>query len=1304
MRRLFVIILLALCFSQLPAIIEETGSLRNFMMGHEPNSQYDNWVSHIAEGIASANYNLYAPYDRQTNGFGDFRVPTTSDMTNWGSITVAFLAQNWNLAQSLITNAGYPYQVVKFNDTETQRTYYMLREVPDYSNFDDNGTTIEDDDEYGAFEYGWGIFIYNPEATRPVIVTVPHPNDDFIAPAIALEAFQLWNAKFMMINGAGREVKWTNVPPFYNSKSLSDPTRVSNHPLNVCYQQFSDLIRSEYGIREFSAQIHSYDWNRHVGYANVQVSAGNQKYCPNLPIRDLSNLKHDLINRGSNLMIPANTVGTHSNVYLNDFYAVHYTVHDFEFTDGENTYPVNGNIDLPGAEGNVPMLYTLSGWNDYDSYDPFFHIEMDELPNSYDETDNNYKWFYGWNESTRRWDYNNLFTNATNYYSRWYQDMDTLFDEMFQMNDGVAPSNPENLQVYNQSLNHITLKWDRSFSYDFDTYQILYSTIPNDEVTYQTFSRNNNSFLASQACDQINVTGLQNSNIYYFKIRALDKNGNVSAVSNEVMSRPAPANIVAMNAYGMDGTVRVYWTVSGQTNNQGFKVYRKVGQGDYSLMDSWLTNPSLSNSTASSFEWWDTHAANNTYYTYMISATNTNDMEFFYNYPSNASPRPIHTLTVRNADSTKTDAISFANNPFASDGQDTYFDVSKSNPSGSNFVWNAFWEQYWGNNGTQLSREIKADYNLDSEVKTWIMRVRSDLTSQPLYIEASPNFSRAEKLYLYDSGNGTWSNLLTGPYNFTVSNSNNRTMTLYWGNLQPKITIGSGLNRIYQGGSNINFTWYPQNSFLLDHVNLSIQNGIDSIFVASNIPGTTSSYNYMVSSTADMQNAKLVVDAWAVDGVATRYESSYSFGLVPLMNLCTTIDGWNMRSNIWSPSVLPITTVFGGTGTGYIQGASTAWQPTSNFEFGKGYWIHNDEPSFYSSNNAVLRDSISFSLVQGWNLIPNPHLCSYKIKDILFWINGVRYKFGEMINQQLISRGVYVYRNGSYEQVDTIEPYESFLIKYYGNSIGSSLITFIPYFNAPEVVPIPARWELKVSAAQAGYDTDKIAIGASAISSDAYDFRIDLPEPIIKPFPSLRFYLNRTAAADTLFLDSQLNCEYKAEFVSGTETSKVWDLCLDVPSLDPVTFTFDQTMVPQNYTITLWIGGVGHHLYNGDTFTFTPAQTGIINGTLLVRNFPVSNSDLVMPAISAMKVYPNPFNPTTNISFYLGKSGDTSLDIYNLRGQKVKSLFNGQLKSGSQTIQWNGVDDGGRSVASGVYFVRVKTANRTELMKMMLMK
>lgn len=84
--------------------------------------------------------------------------------------------------------------------------------------------------------------------------------------------------------------------------------------------------------------------------------------------------------------------------------------------------------------------------------------------------------------------------------------------------------------------------------------------------------------------------------------------------------------------------------------------------------------------------------------------------------------------------------------------------------------------------------------------------------------------------------------------------------------------------------------------------------------------------------------------------------------------------------------------------------------------------------------------------------------------------------------------------------------------------------------------------------------------------------------------------------------------------------------------------------------------------------------------------------------------YPNPFNPTTSISFSLQDGGKVILDVFNVLGQKVKTLLRGQLPTGEHTIEWDATDDRDKKVASGVYFYRLTSEKRSQTRKMVLLK
>lgn len=84
--------------------------------------------------------------------------------------------------------------------------------------------------------------------------------------------------------------------------------------------------------------------------------------------------------------------------------------------------------------------------------------------------------------------------------------------------------------------------------------------------------------------------------------------------------------------------------------------------------------------------------------------------------------------------------------------------------------------------------------------------------------------------------------------------------------------------------------------------------------------------------------------------------------------------------------------------------------------------------------------------------------------------------------------------------------------------------------------------------------------------------------------------------------------------------------------------------------------------------------------------------------------YPNPFNPETTISFSLKESGNAELKVYNAKGQLVRTLAKGTMDAGEHRLVWDGRDDRGSSVASGIYFYRLMTKNYQETKKMILMK
>ncbi|MBL7148510.1 MAG: chitobiase/beta-hexosaminidase C-terminal domain-containing protein [Candidatus Cloacimonetes bacterium] len=100
---------------------------------------------------------------------------------------------------------------------------------------------------------------------------------------------------------------------------------------------------------------------------------------------------------------------------------------------------------------------------------------------------------------------------------------------------------------------------------------------------------------------------------------------------------------------------------------------------------------------------------------------------------------------------------------------------------------------------------------------------------------------------------------------------------------------------------------------------------------------------------------------------------------------------------------------------------------------------------------------------------------------------------------------------------------------------------------------------------------------------------------------------------------------------------------------------------------------------------------GVSNGEIEIISFSLSN-------------YPNPFNPSTTISFSLPKESKTEISIYNIKGQKVRSLIKDKLESGKYLVIWHGKDNNQKKCSSGIYFYKLEAGDYQKVRKMIMLK
>ena len=152
---------------------------------------------------------------------------------------------------------------------------------------------------------------------------------------------------------------------------------------------------------------------------------------------------------------------------------------------------------------------------------------------------------------------------------------------------------------------------------------------------------------------------------------------------------------------------------------------------------------------------------------------------------------------------------------------------------------------------------------------------------------------------------------------------------------------------------------------------------------------------------------------------------------------------------------------------------------------------------------------------------------------------------------------------------------------------------------------------------------------------------------------------------------------------------------------DPITNTWQLTTLnnaptPRKSHTAVWTGtkmiiwgGIKNQVLNTGGIYYNPAVIGINKiGEEIPKGFWLYQN------------FPNPFNPTTKIKFYLPVKENVTLKIYDVLGQEVVTIFNNELKEkGTYEIDWNGT-----RFASGVYFYRLEAGPYTEVKKMVLIK
>ncbi|MBN1827392.1 MAG: hypothetical protein JW958_14120 [Candidatus Eisenbacteria bacterium] len=260
-----------------------------------------------------------------------------------------------------------------------------------------------------------------------------------------------------------------------------------------------------------------------------------------------------------------------------------------------------------------------------------------------------------------------------------------------------------------------------------------------------------------------------------------------------------------------------------------------------------------------------------------------------------------------------------------------------------------------------------------------------------------------------------------------------------------------------------------------------------------------------------------------------------------------------------------------------------------------------------------------------------------------------------------------------------------------GGPDGESDLDSLDHWERGALLPFPADFQYGCYQHQSPYDSDSFWKITTDTTTEDYSGSIE------SAFDSQHFY--GTAGGSEMAIPWDVLYGLGAGQVApGASISFVGSICWD-PEPDGV---LGGDQIPDNLSST------PPTLDNFVTITVDGNGDGYPDESNKPVGVETGDGDIPAAALALHGNIPNPFNPVTTIRFTVpGRSGamtDATLEVFDISGRRVATLLDGAVPSGARAVIWNGADDRGRPVASGLYFARLRAAGETATRKMVLIK
>ncbi|GIX07012.1 MAG: hypothetical protein KatS3mg115_1415 [Candidatus Poribacteria bacterium] len=401
------------------------------------------------------------------------------------------------------------------------------------------------------------------------------------------------------------------------------------------------------------------------------------------------------------------------------------------------------------------------------------------------------------------------------------------------------------------------------------------------------------------------------------------------------------------------------------------------------------------------------------------------------------------------------------------------------------------------------------------------------------------------------------------------------------------------------------------------------------------------------------------------------------------------VDGWNLLSLPGPPDDLsPLSEV--AVSSYRWDAATQSWVSLSPFDpmpLADGFFLLTSgvpSATLQVDVDAPEARATEVTLYQGWNLIgapaalpePLPISAVTDNPNYVFTWDGAQYSTASSLEP---GKGYWVYKATSGTQTVAIAQ-----VRHLDPSGSGTHFHASPLLTQEQLRP---DWSFSLRLETASGLTRTVELGSAKESTPRVD-RYDIPEPpALKGMGDLSFTVRVEDYAKRLRRSVQ----------PVTRGTSAWELSLSVP--ESATLRWDRLELPEGYRATFRIQSVERDLTRPGSLVIGP---GTYRAQVLITWQPPEATRL-------LPNYPNPFNPETWIPFELEADADVQVLIYNAQGQLVRRLELGRLEAGYYTrpgraAHWDGRNQLGEPVASGVYFYELRAGSQRVVRRMVLLK